>query len=174
MKKIISMLIFLTLFTSCTSISKREKIFKYPETKTLKKYYQNWEMDKAQNELLSLREKDPLNKEYISFFSKIEKRKHEKEEFYRILELIVMELAVNRTDSLKKYMKKTVENRLKLDYIKDRDLSAFDIFNSKAKFFKKSSKVIIAFTYLDETFYMNVDFELSKKGWKIDEVKERR
>lgn len=174
MKSIYFLLIFLFFLTACSSITKKEKIFKHPEAKNLKKYYENWNLEKAREELFTLIKKNPLNNNFKVFIVKIEKREDQKKEFYIVLEEIIEDFSKNKTESLKKYTKKTIGNKAKLKYLKGQDLSIFDIFASKAKFKKNSSKVIIALSYLDETFYMDVEFRIKEKGWKIENIAERR
>jgi hypothetical protein len=173
LKKTIFLVVILLLSTACTKLSKRSEIgVDNQRLTTFYSYYNSWELEKARLELnqLGIEEKD----ENI-LMQKLTTRETNKAEFKQVQKIHRNALKANDFDVLEKYVALNIINEIKLRELKKNDYSKVKIYFAKNKFYRENAESLMLVNYFEETFYIDLKFELiDESKWKLVSFNERR
>jgi hypothetical protein len=172
MLKKISISVLLLIFCfSCARLPKR--VEKTPEITKILELYDNWELEEAQTLLAGIPEKS-RNSELDRLSLLIEERAQRKNEL-EILLLDLREALYNRDyEKIKGYISESLINTIKLEKIKNIDLTGTGIYFSKIKYYKNSAHTVMLINFYEETNYVDLEFRLKEGFWKLVSFGERR
>ena len=170
------LLIFFVLFMlGCSSVSIKKNSTEEEQTMVeAEKFYNQWEVEKAQECLEKYELENGKTSEAEELLSKILARKLSKEKLFQTVEEIKNAILENKIDDIKKYSKKSFFLKQKIKKLKSYDFEGFQLYSGSYKFDGSKAECIIVANYVDESFYIIVKFRLKNGIWELSDFKERR
>ncbi len=166
----ISVLLLIFCF-SCVKLPKTTEK-KTTEINKILELYDNWELEQAQGLLENISAKSGVDESRLSIL--IEERKKNKKE----LELLLLDLKgalYNRDyEKIKGYISESMINMIKLEKVKEVDLTGTDIYFSKIRYYKNSANTVMLINFYEDTSYIDLQFQLKNGLWKLASFGERR
>jgi hypothetical protein len=165
--------LILLLATACTNVSKRSDIVEdNQKLKAFNRYYSNWELNQAENELNQLEIEE---NEKIILTQKLKTREKNRAEFDVVLKKLAEALKANDFATLEEYVANNILNTIKLRELKKNDYSNVKIYFGKKKFYFEEADTLMLINYLEETTYINLKFELiESEDWQLISFEEKR
>ena len=170
------LLIFFVLFMlGCSSVSIKESSINEQKTAAeAEKFYNEWEVEKAQECLEKYELENGKTAETEELRSKISARKISKNNLFQTVEEIKSAIVENRVGDIKRYSKKSFFLKQKIKKLKSYDFEGFQLYSGSYKFDDGRAECIIVANYVDESFYIVVKFRLNDGRWELSDFKERR
>jgi hypothetical protein len=166
----ISVLLLIFCF-SCVKLPKTTEK-ETTEINKILELYDNWELEQAQGLLENISAKSGVDKGRLSIL--IEERKKNKKELELLL-LDLKEALYNRDyEKIKGYVSESMINMIKLEKVKEVDLTGTDIYFSKIKYYKNSANTVMLINFYEDTSYIDLQFQLKNGLWKLASFGERR
>jgi len=171
MLKKISITLILLLLLGCSNTSLENNSLSLKE-QLLEEKINNWELDGAENLFFQI--STTLNpKKLDEYENLISERQQGVKDLKKLINVLKTAFSKNQFFIIERYTEKGIKNKIKLNELKNLDLSSGNIYTSSPDFNKTHAKVLTLINFYDDSLYLDIVFDFKNGQWKIINFNER-
>ena len=168
-KKILTLILLLLL--GCTNIPLKNNSLSLKE-QLLEQKINDWELDEAKDLFSQI--SITLNPKKIDKYKiLISEREQGVENLKKLINVLKTAFSKNQIFIIERYTDRGIKNKIKLNELKNLDLSNGNVYTTNPKFNKNHAEILALINFYDDSLYLDIIFNFKDGQWKIIDFNER-